>query len=107
MRRLILITLLATVAMSQANNVEDLTSQPDYEGNDVVRFSKYMYSVLGTKSAEELAYDFKNQYDTLNTDGKLGTTLNALYEMRMEDLIISVRHSKKMKEVLSVLEALH
>jgi hypothetical protein len=105
MKRCILFLLLAALALGQSD-IENRTAQSDYEGNSIVRFSKYMYSVLGTKSAEELAYDFKEEYDTLNTDGQLGTTLNALYEMRMEDLLISVRHSKKMKEVLAVLETL-
>ena len=79
--------------------------QPGYEGRDIVRFSKHMYSVLGTKDKVELAKDFRGEYDALNKDGKLGLTLDALFEMRLEDIMISARHVKKMREVLNILSA--
>jgi len=103
---LVLTTMLCAASAFDPDSVEQRAAKPDYEGSDIVRFTKYMYSVLGDKSAEELARDFKEDYDALNTDGKLGVTLSALYEMRMEDLLVSVRHSKKMREVIDILETL-
>ena len=83
--------------------IEEVAMQPGYEGRDIVRFSKHMYSVLGTKDQVELAKDFRGEYDALNKDGKLGLTLDALLEMRLEDIMISARHVKKMREVLNIL----
>ena len=68
-----------------------------------MHFTKKLYSVLGTKKASDLAHDFRSEYDALNVDGKLGGTLEALYEMRLEDLMMSVKHAKKMKKVLTLL----
>ena len=85
--------------------MEEMAMQPGYEGRDIVRFSKHMYSVLGTKDQVELAKDFRVEYDALNKDGKLGLTLDALFEMRLEDIMISARHVKKMREVLNILSA--
>jgi hypothetical protein len=75
---------------------------------DVVGFTKRIYNALGTKNPSDLAIDFKEEYANLNNiDGALGEKLNGLYEMRMEDLQISVRHARKMRYFLDILEDVH
>lgn len=73
--------------------------------DDVIRFSKQMYSTLGSDSAPELAKRFLPEYNRLNTNGTLRQTLGALYEMRIRDLKISIKHAKKMKKVLDLMQA--
>ena len=80
------------------------TTPPPPTDQDIVLFSKRLYSSLGTKKTSDLAHDFRPEYDSLNADGKLGRTLEALAAMRLEDLMISVRHAKKMKKVVVLLE---
>lgn len=81
------------------------TPSPFHPSNsDIVGLSKRIYASLGSKSAADLAQDFKGEYETLNVDGLLGPKLDALYEMRLEDLQLSVRHAKKMRDLLDVLE---
>ena len=63
-----------------------------------------MYAGLGTKDVAELAEEFKSEFDTMNTDGQLGKTLHALFEMRLEDITMSMQHVKKMKTVLHLLQ---
>ena len=63
-----------------------------------------MYAGLGTKDVAELAEEFKSEFDTMNTDGQLGKTLHALFEMRLEDIAMSMQHVKKMKTVLLLLQ---
>jgi hypothetical protein len=76
-----------------------------YPGNsDIVGLTKRIYASLGSKEAVDLAQDFKGEYETLNVDGALANKLDALYEMRLEDLQLSVRHAKKMRDLLDVLE---
>ena len=76
---------------------------PPPAGSDSVSFSRRLYSILGTKGAEEIANDNREEFDRLNVGGTLGYTLTALFEMRLEDLLISVRHARKMKEVIDLL----
>jgi hypothetical protein len=71
---------------------------------DIVGFTKRMYSALGTKTPVEVASDMKEEYDGFNQDGLLGEKLNSLYEMRLEDLHISVGHVGKMRELLDILQ---
>lgn len=73
--------------------------------SDVVGLSKRIYASVGSKAPVDLAKDFKGEYETLNVDGTLGPKLDALYEMRLDDLQRSVRHAKKMRDLLDVLEA--
>ena len=73
--------------------------------DDVVRFSKKMYSTLGSGTAPEVAKRFQPEYNRLNTNGTLGQTLGALFEMRIRDLKISIKHAKKMKKVLDLMQA--
>jgi hypothetical protein len=80
------------------------TTTPPPTTQDIVQFSRRLYSSLGTKKAADLAHDFQPEYDALNADGKLGETLGALAEMRIEDLTVSVRRAKKMRRVVALLE---
>jgi hypothetical protein len=73
--------------------------------DDVVRFSKKMYSALGSDSESQLAKKFLPEYNRLNANGTLGQTLGALYEMRLRDLKISIKHAKKMRKVLDIMQS--
>jgi hypothetical protein len=76
------------------------------KNENVVDFTKRIYSSLGTKSIADLAIDFKNDFEVLNEDNnKLGEELNSLYEMRLDDLKRSVLHAKKMRDLLDILES--
>jgi hypothetical protein len=79
------------------------TQNPNNE--DVVSFTERIYSALGTKKTAELAVDFKGEYATLNWDGSLSEKLGALQEMRLQDLQLSVRHARKMRDLLDLLDA--
>jgi hypothetical protein len=108
MKRLtVALALLVVVGMAQ--DVWDMEEEyvPSVHTGAVTAFLRNVYTASsdGTDS-EDLAHAFKKDYDALNTDGRLGVTLNALYEMRLEDLLLSVRHTRKMREVLTILETL-
>jgi hypothetical protein len=108
MKRLaVALVLLVTVAMAQ-EEAWDLEEEfvPSVHTGAVAAFLRNVYTASGNTDPEDLAHSFKSEYDALNTDGHLGVTLNALYEMRLEDLLLSVRHTRKMREVLTILETL-
>jgi hypothetical protein len=75
--------------------------------DDVVKFSKKMYSALGSDANADIAKKFKPDYNRLNTaiNGTLGQTLEALFEMRIRDLKISIKHAKKMRKVLDIMQS--
>jgi hypothetical protein len=70
---------------------------------DVVGLSKQIYSSLASGDAAEIAERFRPAFDGLNHDNKLGDTLSILYDMRLMDLQASVKHARKMKEVITIL----
>jgi len=70
------------------------------ESNDTVHYFKHIISVLDTKEAQELAEDLREEFNLLNSDGTLGLALHALFELRLEDLLTSVKQHKKLKTVL-------
>lgn len=72
---------------------------------DIVSFTKRLYSAMGrTTILKDIVDDFKGEYETLNYDGKLADKLGALYEMRVEDLQISIRHAKRMKDLVAAMD---
>ena len=76
--------------------------------SDIINFTKRLYSALGkTIVVNDVVVNFKGEYETLNYDGKLADKLSALYDMRLEDLEISVQHAKKMKDLLAALSSDH
>jgi hypothetical protein len=85
------------------NNVASPPSSKRIE--NVVDFTKRIYSSLGTKSIADLAVDFKGDFEALNYDNKLSEELKSLYEMRLDDLQRSVSHAKKMRDLLEILNA--
>jgi hypothetical protein len=88
--------------------VEQPPASPVHPSNsDIVDFSKRIYSALGSKSVGDLATDFKVEFETLNSDGLLGETLSSLSAMRLDDLQRSVRHAKKMRDLLNLLDKDH
>jgi hypothetical protein len=72
--------------------------------DDVVRFSKTLYKELGNNwgNTTIVTDKFRERFRDLNatTDGQLGQTLAALFEIRMLDLQASVRHARKMRSVI-------
>ena len=69
----------------------------------MVEFSKSLYSQLGSRTPEAIAKSHRGEYDALNTDGSLGMTLAALYEMRILDLELAIAHAEEMRLVLALL----
>jgi hypothetical protein len=78
-----------------------------HTNGDVVRFSKKMYSALGSDTSLNVAKQLLPEYSRLNntSNGTLGQTLEALIEMRMQDLKLSIKHAKKAREVLDIIRA--
>lgn len=76
------------------------TLDPD----DVVRFTKTLYKELGNNwgNTTTVTDKFRDRFRDLNetTEGQLGQTLAALFEIRMLDLQASVRHARKMRTVI-------
>jgi hypothetical protein len=86
-----------------------LTTHCQNAPSKIVRFSKKIYSSLGPFhgrpwNATAWAEGFKGEYDKLNTDGTLGSSLKALYDMRTQDLQVSLLHTRNMLQVLYVLD---
>jgi hypothetical protein len=75
----------------------------DQRTSDIVDLQKTIYSVLGQYDVPEIVSRFKPEFKRLNTDGTLSDTLDALYEMRLLDMQISIQHAKKMRQVLKSL----
>lgn len=73
--------------------------------SDMVEFSKRIYSAMGRHNATLVVNEFKPQFDELNgkTDGELGKTLGAAFEVRLLELQQSVRHAKAMLQVINEL----
>jgi hypothetical protein len=89
---------------SPMDTVEHSTPEPVAgHPSDIVSFSKQMYSSLAAGTAVEIAEHFKSTFDSLNQDKRLADELNIVYDMRLMDLQASIRHARKMKEVLSIL----
>ena len=71
---------------------------------ELLRFTKTMYSALSGRNLPELAAEFRDQYNRLQEeDTEVATMLNSLSDMRLHDLQISVRHAKRMQELLLLL----
>ena len=88
--------------------VPETTTAPEnsvsiQESSDTVRYFKHILSVLSTKEAHEIAEDLREEYNILNSDGTLGLALHALFELRPEDLLESVKQYDKLKTVLDIL----
>lgn len=79
-------------------------ASPRLEPDDVVRFTKNLYQELGDHWGNTTAVTdkYRDEFQDLNasTAGQLGETLSALFEIRMLDLQASVRHARKMRNVI-------
>ena len=109
---LLVLSLLTLTQCQNPNNNINIKSDASRNSN-IVRFSKKMYSSLGAMAgaglpwnATALAEGFKSEFDKLSesTNGILGGALKAIYEMRMQDLQISLTHARRLRDVLDVLE---
>lgn len=76
------------------------TPVPEGDQDSVLKFTKRVYRDLGGKWAG--ADKYRGEYHQLNlqTGGHLGETLTALLDLRMLDLQESVKHAKRMREVV-------
>ena len=75
----------------------------DQRTSDIVDMQKTIYSVLGQHEVSEIVSRFRPEFKRLDVDGSLANTLDALYEMRLLDMQISIQHAKKMRNVLDLL----
>lgn len=87
----------------QPKDQDDWTTEAAPPPTNVIHFSKSLYSSLAAENATTLAQHFRPAFDSLNQDGRLADTLNILYDMRLMDLQTSVRHARKMKEIIDML----
>jgi hypothetical protein len=73
--------------------------------DEVVRFTKSLYKDLGNSwnNATAVADKYRDKFLALNatTEGQITQTLGTLFEIRMLDLQASVRHARRMREVVS------
>ena len=95
-----IVAMLAVIGGGNCQSQDDTTKT---RTQAVISLTKKIYASLDSKSANDLAGDLGGEYNELNMDGTLGGTLSALNEMRLEDLQQSVRHAKKMSELLNAL----
>jgi hypothetical protein len=79
------------------------SSRDDQRTADIVDMQKTIYSVLGQYGVPEIVSRFRPEFKRLDVDGTLANTLDALYEMRLLDMQISIQHAKKMRSVLDAL----
>lgn len=86
-----------------AENLEDWASKGITLPSKAVDFSKHIHSSLATGNATALAEHLRPTFDDLNQDGTLADTLNILYDMRLMELQNSVRHARKMREIIDIL----
>ena len=100
----LVLLLVSSIASCQESFSDDTEESTPFRGDDIMRFTKRMYSVLDTNDAENLVLKFKSEYKTLNADGTLGSVLGALYDMRLDDLLVSVERVRKMRELLESLD---
>jgi len=72
---------------------------------DMIDLSTRIYSAMGKQNTTLVVNEFKPQFDDLNnrSEGELGKTLGAAFEVRLLDLQQSVRHAKAMLEVINEL----
>jgi len=80
-------------------------SQPIVNKQDaILQFTKRIYKDLGNNmgNVTRTTDKFKEEYDDLEnvTDGRLGPALSSLLEMRMLDLQASIRHARRMHQVV-------
>ena len=73
--------------------------------DEVVRFTKSLYKDLGNSwnNATAVADKYRDKFLALNatTEGQITQTLATLFEIRMLDLQASVRHARRMREVVA------
>ncbi len=100
------LTLKPLPSLDPVSGVQTSDSDPDSDPpppESVVGFSKQLYAALATQNSTALAEHFRPAFDSLNQDNRLGDTLSILYDMRLMDLQASIRHARKMKEVIDIL----
>lgn len=71
----------------------------------VVAFSKRMYSELGGKAQGNITLvseEFQSEFDQINnsTHGDMGRSLISLFEIRMLDLQQSIHHARRMRDAV-------
>jgi hypothetical protein len=78
---------------------------PPTPADQIVGFTKRLYSALAHKRQADVVAEFQPEYNTINDaeDWTLPVTLGALSEMRISDLQTSVLHAKEMQRVLDLL----
>lgn len=69
-----------------------------------MQFTKKLYRHIGNSlgNGTALADQFQGEFDQLDrrTGGRLGETLITLFEIRLLDLQASIRHARKMRQLI-------
>ena len=93
-----------SVAKTRHLQSPDTDTPPEnLPSSTIVGFSKHLYSSLATENVTTITEHFRPAFKTLNQDGMLGDTLSIIYDMRITDLQTSIKHARKMKEIIDIL----
>ena len=72
--------------------------------DSVVQFTKKLYRELGNNlgNATALTRKYQGEFDELDesTGGALAETLTSMFEIRMLELQASIRHARKMRQII-------
>lgn len=73
--------------------------------DSIVQFTKKLYKDMGSslgKNATMLADKYQGEFEQLDvhTGGRLGETLSTLLEIRLLELQASIRHARKMRQII-------
>ena len=83
---------------------DDLPFLTNDEGHLAVRYFKHLLSILDSQpDARAIANNVRVEFAELNADGRLGIAARSLLELRLEDLLLSVRSYRKLRQVLELL----
>lgn len=76
---------------------------PAVSREELLGFSKRVYKEAWRANATLVTADFQKEFDILNesTDGNLGKTLTAVFELRLIELQYSVRHARAMLDMVN------
>jgi hypothetical protein len=105
---LLMLSLTCLSQPAQAGLAPSLKGHPQaakhLDPDEVVRFTKSLYKDLGNSwnNATAVADKYRDKFLALNatTEGQITQTLGTLFEIRMLDLQASVRHARRMREVI-------
>jgi hypothetical protein len=90
----------STASLRASLKLAAMHASDDQHTRDVAEMQRSIYSMLDQHSVPDIVTRFRSDFKRLDVDGSLANTLDALYEMRLMDMQVSVARAKKMRSVL-------